>query len=171
MRRRYRPTYGLQLTFLNPTTDPNTMNDTPNFQSILDEAPTEVLVPPPMPVGTYLCIVSGYEYGESNQKKTPFVQFQLRPVAASEDVDEEELAEIGGLDGKTLRTTYYLTEDAAYRLDEFHEHCGVNLSEAAKRSSRNDMVINAEVMAVVKHGQSKDGSRTFAEVARTLPAN
>ena len=53
----------------------------PNFATILDEAPTEVNRPKPLPSGTYLCTVTGWETGKSSQKQTPFVQFNLRPMA------------------------------------------------------------------------------------------
>ena len=127
------------------------MNDKPNFASILGEAPSEVDRPKPIPTGTYLCRVQGSRLTTSPQKGTPFVQFTLKPISAEDDVDEEDLAEMGGLDNKTLRLTFYLTEDAVYRLDEFHEHCGIDLSEESSRRSRNDEVVNAEVRALVKH--------------------
>jgi hypothetical protein len=147
------------------------MTDTPNFSSILDEAPTEVNVPAPLPQGTYLCVVTGQpRYDKSSKKGTDFVEFTLRPIAAEEDVDEEELNNAGGLEGKTLRATFYLTEDAVYRLDEFHAHCGIDLSEARSRKSRNEDVVNAEVRAFVKHETSQDGTRIFARLNRTLAA-
>lgn len=143
----------------------------PNFSSILDEAPTEVKAPPPMPAGTYTFIVQGQpRYDKSSKKGTDFVEFTLKPIAAESDVDEDELEELGGLEGKTIRATYYLTEDAAFLLDQFHEHCGVDLSEPASRKARNDEVVNAEVRGYIKHESSQDGSRTFARLARTLPA-
>ena len=148
------------------------MNDKPNFSSILDEAPTEIDRPKPLPAGTYLCVIAGApEYGKSSKKGTDFAQFTLKPMQAEDDVDEDELAEAGGVDGKTLRTTFYLTEDAVYRLDEFHEHCGIDISKKASRKTRNDEVVNAHVRVVVKHRTSEDGSRIYAEVSRTLAAD
>ncbi|HOA52104.1 MAG TPA: hypothetical protein PKI05_07590, partial [Thermogutta sp.] len=92
------------------------MNNKPNFASILDESPTEIDRPKPIPTGTYLCRVQGSPvYDKSSKKGTPFVQFTLKPISAEDDVDEEDLAEMGGLDNKTLRLTFYLTEDAVYR--------------------------------------------------------
>lgn len=144
----------------------------PNFSSILDEAPTEVDRPKPLPVGTYTCVVGGQPtYDKSSRKGTPFVMFTLRPTAAEADVDEEELAEMGGFDNKTIRATFYLTEDAAYRLDEFHVHCGLDLADESSRRQRNDEVVNAQVRAVVKHRSSDDGTQIYAELARTLPAD
>jgi hypothetical protein len=61
------------------------MNDKPNFASILDEAPTEIDRPKPIPTGTYLCRVQGTPtYDKSSKKGTPFVQFTLKPISAEE---------------------------------------------------------------------------------------
>lgn len=145
------------------------MTDTPNFASILDEAPSEVDRPKPLPVGTYHCVVQAPVYDKSSKKGTPFVMFGLRPIAVFEDVDQTELEESGGLDNRTIRATYYLTEDAVYRLDEFHQHCGLDLTNQQSRRTRNDEVINAEIIAVIKHEQSDDGTQTYAKLARTAP--
>jgi len=149
------------------------MNDQPNFASILDEAPTEINRPKPLPVGTYICVVQGQPtYDKSNKKGTPYVQFTLRPVAAEEDVDPEELEAMGGMENKTLRATFYLTEDAVYRLDEFHQHCGVDISDASvSRRNRNENIVNAQVRAVVSHRMAEDGSQVYAELKRTASAD
>lgn len=142
------------------------MNDAPNFASILDEAPSEVKLPPPMPTGTYRWIVQGWEQGESSRKQTPFVKFNLKAVEAMDDVDEDELAEVGGLEGKTRSLTFYTTEDAIYRLDQFHEHCGLDLRQKLSRKARNDEIINAEVLGTIKHRMTDD-KRVFAEIGQT----
>lgn len=143
---------------------------TPNFSSILDESPSEVAAPQPMPQGTYVCVVQGVTYDKTTKKGTDYAEFTLRPIAAEADVDEDELAETGELEGKTLRATFYLTEDAIYRLDEFHTHCGLDIAnDGLSRRARNDEVINQEVRAFVKHETSQDGSRIFARFNRSLP--
>ena len=146
------------------------MSNSPNFQSILDEAPTEVTSPPPLPVGTYLTTVINGEYIESSKKGTPGIEFTHRLIAAEADVDEDDLEASGGLEGRTIRNTYWLTPDAAFMLDQFHENCGLDLSEGESRRNRNDAVINAQVKVFIKHRPSNDG-RVFLEVARTLPAD
>ena len=91
-----------------------------SFESILDTPATEVERPKPLPAGTYSCIVRGLpEYGESSQKKTPFVRFTLAVQAAGDDVDTDELQEIGGIADKTIRNTFYTTPDALFRLTDF----------------------------------------------------
>src|SRR5262245_54045316 len=97
------------------------------FGSILDKPSASVERPKPMPVGTYLWIVQGLpRYDKSSVKKTEFVEFTLRPLQASEDVDLEALDAVGGLDGKSTKATYYLTEDAVWRLKDFLDNCGVD---------------------------------------------
>ena len=143
----------------------------PNFASILDEEPTEIIRPEPLPVGTYTAVVGMPRYDKSSKKKTDFVEFPLKIIEAHDDVDDEALGQAlgdGKLSDKEMRITFYLTEDAAYRLDEFHEHCGVDIQTPAKRRVRNEAVVNQEVGIVVKHTASDDGTRIYANIARTL---
>ena len=146
------------------------MNERANFASILDEAPTEINRPKPLPEGTYLCVVGQPEEGRSSKKGTPFVKFPQRPMSPLDDVDGDALEEVGGLESKNLSSTYYITDDAVYRLDEFHAHCGLDLSEPLSRRTRNGEVVNSQVLAVVKHRMSEDGTQAFGEVSRTAPA-
>lgn len=155
------------------------MNDQrPNFQSILDEAPDHVERPKPLPEGTYLCVVGAGVYGKSNKKQTPFVEFPLRVLQPMDDVDLDVLNEMGGCEGKSIRATYYTTTDAIFRLDEFHEHCGVDLGQPASRRSRNDLIVNSQVLAHVNHRETEITPEeraagvvpvVFAELRRTAP--
>ena len=145
---------------------------TPNFQSILGQSPTEVVRRPPMPAGTYLCVVGDWEAGQSSLKKTEFRKFALKPIAAMDDVDPAALEEVGGLEGTNLSTTFYITPDAIMMLDEFHENCGVDMTDGSTRKERNDEVKNAQILAVVSHRiDDRDPSRVYAEVRRTAKAD
>ena len=146
------------------------MSNAPHFASILDEAPTEINRPQPLPEGTYLCVVGQGEEGKSSKKGTPYIRFALKPIAALDDVDTEALNEIGGLESKNLSSTYYLTPDAVFMLDQFHAHCGLDLSDSASRRVRNAEVVNSQVLAVVTHRMSEDNTQAFAEVRRTASA-
>jgi hypothetical protein len=143
------------------------MSTTPHFASILDEAPTEVVFPPPLPVGTYLCTVGQHAETPKSKAGNTGIKFPLRPIAAMEDVDEEALNEIGGLEGKSLSITFWLTPDSITFLDQFHRDCGIDLSEPVSRRVRNQEVVNSQVLAVVTHRMSDDNTREFAEVKRT----
>lgn len=139
------------------------------FSSTLDEEPTEVVRPKPLPTGSYVFVVGPPRYDKSTKKGTEFTEFTLRAIAALDDVDQEDLNEMGGFDGKTVRATFYHTDDAIYRLDEFHEHCGIDLTQKASRRVRNDECVNAQVIGVIRHKASQDGSAIYAELARTAP--
>lgn len=147
------------------------MNDKPNFTSILDESPTEVKAPPLLPTGTYLARVGMYTVVEKpTSDGKPYVEFPFTVIAAGEDVDAEALAEAGGIKGQVLKRKYWVTDDAAVFFDQLHSDCGLDLTDKISRRQRNDMIVNSEVLIVVTHGQNQAGTRTFANVQRTLPA-
>lgn len=142
-----------------------------SFESILDTPATEVERPKPLPAGTYDAIVKGLpEYGESSQKKTPFCRFNLAMQIAGEDVDQDELDNMGGLDGKAIKSTYYTTPDALFRLTDFLEHCGIDPDGKTVRQMI-DETPNCSVKVVIGHRASEDGQQIFAEVKRTMKAD
>lgn len=146
-----------------------------NLSDILSRPATEFNFPPPLPVGGYHCVVAGLpEEIESSQKKTPGFKFTLNPIGTDSDVDEEELAKLGGLDGKSITHTLWISQDAlktettVAMLREFLEHCGID-AEGKSVMAMIDEVPNAEVKVFIKHTplQGRDGFR--AEVAKTAP--
>ena len=141
------------------------------FESILDTPATEVERPKPLPAGTYDAIVKGLpEYGESSQKKTPFCRFTYAIQAAGDDVDTDELETIGGLEGKTIRDTYYTTPDAIFRLTDTLERMGID-AEGKTIRQMIDETPNCSIRVVVGHRASEDGQQIFAEVKRTMKAD
>lgn len=145
---------------------------TPVFESILDRPSEDAERPKPLPQGSYVCVVHGLpEYGKSSKKQTDFVRFTLIPLQAMDDVDADALDEVGGLEGKSLSDTYYLTPNAEYRLRDFLDNCGIpsrdDDEEKLSHRARIEMATNQQVIAHVKHRASQDGSSVFAEVSGT----
>lgn len=150
----------------------------PNFGSILDKPASAVEKPKPIPQGTYIGIVKGQpRMDASSQKKTEFVEFTIELRQAMEDVDAEELkASLTKADGtsvnlatKTMRATYYLTDDALWRLKKFLIE-DLKIEEGTK--SLRQLVGEAMGKSVgifVKHEPSKDGQSVYANIANTLP--
>jgi len=103
-----------------------------------------------------------------SDEKTEKIRENLTPDFI--DVDEEDLAAVGGCLGKPAKLTFWITEDAVYRLDQFHEHCGLDLTEERSRKMRNDDVIGQSFRGFVKQKPSKDGTRMYSNIERTLPA-
>lgn len=140
----------------------------PQMSSVLDRKIGDYERPKSLPVGEYITVVQAHEFGKSSKKQTDFVRFTLKPLEALESVDTDALAEIGGLGEKTIRATYYLTENAGYRLKEFLEHCGLEdldmpVSQACAEAT------GCQIVATLVHGQSEDGTRQWTELSATAP--
>ncbi len=76
---------------------------------------------------------------------------------------------MGGFANKTIRATYYLTEESAYRLKDFLDHCDAGDDSMSLRE-RIGEAPNCQVMAFIRHTASQDGSSIYAELAKTAPA-
>lgn len=140
------------------------------FESILDKPASEIERPKPLPQGTYVCTVKGLpRFDKSSKKQTPFVEFTLQPIEAGEDVDEDNLKAMGGFKNKTIRATYYETEDAIWRLKKFIEDCGVEIEDGASLRQLIEECPGKQVTAYVKHQASEDGQSVFAQLASTAP--
>lgn len=145
------------------------MSPAPNFGALLDRAPSEVERPKPMPEGQYLWVVSGLpRYDKSSKKQTEFVEFTLKAVQAGTDVDQDELAEMGGIADKTTKATFYLTEGSLWRLKEFLEHCGIEEGDSLRAMIEETM--NCQVVGFIKHEASNDGESVFARLGKTANA-
>lgn len=149
-----------------------TQTTTPaSFGSILDRPSSEIERPKPLPVGTYVCVVKGLpRYDKSSKKLTDFVEFTLQPLQAGDDVDQEALQEMGGFVNKTLRATFYITEDAAWRLKKFLSDLGHDVDD--EKTSLRQMISESaglQVVVTVTHTSSDDGSAVYANVGMTAP--
>ena len=147
----------------------------PNFSSILDKPATDISRPKPLPIGTYLAIVEGLpRYDKSTKKQTDFAEFTLRVAAAADDVDQEELEEVGLAlkDGtpRSMKATYYLTEDAAWRLKKFLEDLGFDFSTDLTLREACENAANREVYITIGHEPSQDGQAVFARITGTAKA-
>lgn len=150
----------------------------PSFAPILDRAPTDVEPPKVMPIGSYSWIIRGMpRFDKSTQKKTDFVEFTVVPQAPLEDVDAEALdaaltkknGEKIALESKSQRLTFYLTEDAIYRLKDFLKHCGFDVDdeEQSLRQMLNETP-NRTFGGYISHKPSEDGERMYANITRTF---
>ena len=142
---------------------------TPNFAAILDQPVSETSRPKPLPAGSYICVVEGLpEQDVSAKKKTPYVRFTLRPLQAQDDVDADALNDQGGFGSRTFKATYYVTEDAKWRLKKFLED--LQIDDEGEDKTFSQMISESpgrQVIAYVKHRASEDGEAVYAEVNGT----
>jgi len=146
-----------------------------NFGAILDRPSTEIERPKPLPVGTYVCVVKGLpRQDKSARKGTEFVEFTLQPLGIYEnengetDVDPDELAAMGGFEKRTIRATYYLTEDAIWRLKSFLDDLGIEEGDKSLRQRISESP-GHQVLAVIAHQASDDGQNIYANLKSTAP--
>lgn len=150
------------------------------FGSILDKPSTDVERPKPLPPGTYHCVVDGQpRMDKSSKKGTEFVEFSLKPMSALDDVNEDDLqtaltsgdGSVKALSEKRIRATYYLTEDALWRLKKFLVN-DLQIEEGKKKIRQMvSEAMNRQVLAQVKHVPSDDGQSMFAQLASTGPVS
>ena len=145
------------------------MNDSPNFGAILDKPTAEVNRPPAFPQGSYVAVVQGLpKFDKSSKKQTEYVEFEMKPLQALDDVDEEALKAFGPLGESTLRLTFYLTEKSAYRLKEFIIN-DLQIEEQETLRPMIDETPGQQCVIHVKHTASDDGKGVYANISSTAP--
>ena len=140
-----------------------------DFTSLLEKRLDDVEAPALLPQGSYIMTVAGYRTGESAKKKTPYVEFDLKISSAMDDVDQEELAKVKNLQDKTLKTQFYLNEDALFRLKDFCKKTGVP-TEGKSFTEILSEIAGAQLIGIVNHRVNPENTdQVFAEVRSFLP--
>ncbi len=141
-----------------------------DFSSILSKAPSDVEKPKPLPVGSYVVVVRGQpKFDKSTKKQTPYVEFTYGIMAPGEDVDSDDLKAYGPLADKTMRDTYYLTENSLWRLKEMLSNCGLDEDDYETMQEMVEATPGKQLMINIKHEASQDGTAVFANVGSTAP--
>lgn len=140
-----------------------------DFTSLLEKKLDDVEAPALLPQGSYVMTIAGYRTGESAKKKTPYVEFDLKISSAMDDVDQEELAKVKNLQDKTLKTQFYLNEDALFRLKDFCKKTGVP-TEGKSFTEILSEIAGAQLIGIVNHRVNPENTdQVFAEVRSFLP--
>lgn len=134
-----------------------------DFTSLLNKSMDDVEAPALLPEGSYVMTITGYRTGESQQKKTPYVEFDLKIQAANEDVNQEELAKVKNLQDKTLKTQFYLSEDSLFRLKDFLSKAGHDISGKSFAEVLSE-IAGSQVVGIVSHRVNPNNTeQVFAE--------
>lgn len=139
-----------------------------DFQSILDQKVGEVERPKPLPRGTYLTVVAGPPvFTKVGADQTDAADFSLKVLQPSSDVDPAEIAKFeDGVMGKNIRARFFLTRDAASRLDDFlNKHLGIEGDMSLREALA--LAPGRQVYATIEHTPSKDGSVMYANLKST----
>lgn len=96
-----------------------------NWNELAQMRVGDVKPPPILPVGHYDGLIVGdYKTGNSSQKQTPFVTYEVKLNGARGDVDQSALAEIYDPFGRTQELTFWLSPNALYILTDFAKALG-----------------------------------------------
>lgn len=150
------------------------------FSDALDRKLEEIKRPPNLPVGHYVWQISKHpEMDELDSQRTGTtfdrVTFQLTCLSATDDVDQDDLAAYGNVQGATQRKTFLFTRDESekaafdrsmFNLRRFLGHLGVDenlpLSEALAAS------VGCQCLGELTHRPDpNDPEVIYAEVGRT----
>lgn len=141
---------------------------TANFSAILSQKVEETERPKPLPAGNYVSTIVKHEFGESSQKKTPYVRFWVKMQAAMDDVDQTLLAEVKNWNQKELRLDFYLTEDAMFRLRDFLEG---TLQLSTGGMAYSDLIPTTTGMSMISTiAHEINGDSIFATIKDTAAA-
>lgn len=139
----------------------------PNFAELLNKPAGQAKKPTVLDAGDYPVVIKGHEFGESSNKKTPYVRFNLGvlgwPEGATPQTDEE--GDVVDLSKKSLRRDFFLTDDALYRLDEFlRDELGIAV-EGRSYAETLPETTGAQCIADVRQGINQNTNALFNDVA------
>lgn len=150
------------------------------FSDALDRKLEEIKRPPVLPLGHYVWQISKHpeiDEFESTRTGTTFerVTFNITCVQASDDVDTDDLANYGNVQGAQNRKTFLFSnnpdekaafERSMFNLRRFLDHCGVDeslpLNEALAAS------VGQQFLGELTHRPDpNDPEIIYAEVGKT----
>lgn len=138
-----------------------------NFKSLLKGTAEAAERPPKLPAGQYLSTLMSFVYGKSRKKQTPSVEFHWAINAASDEIDAELLVDNKGqpmdVEGKKIRSTFYITPDAMWRLKEFFEAVTGSISGRSFEELISDSP-GIQAWLDVSQVPTDDGEDTYNEV-------
>lgn len=95
-----------------------------NFADLANTKVGDVEAPKALPPGHYAAIITGPMTERRAQSGNLGAQFPVKLVEALDDVDQEELAEIGGIPEKTYPLTFWLGANSLFILTNFGQAMG-----------------------------------------------
>jgi len=105
-----------------------------DLRALLDVPMDSVKAPAKWPAGTYHGFVEKYDFGESREKKTPYIRFFIKYTRADESIPADMLVDGEGkpLDmakgpgGRARYKDFYITDDSKFILVEFMKSVGID---------------------------------------------
>ena len=97
-----------------------------NISSFIKKPAGQAKKPPALPAGNYQYVIKGFETGDNNKNKTPYLRLAIGLLGYGEDIDQSEIDPGIDLSKRQMRKDFYLTDDSLWRLDEFIKTTGID---------------------------------------------
>jgi hypothetical protein len=135
------------------------------FSDILKRRAADIEPPKPLPAGVYSAVVDGpFRQVESKEKKTPGIEFTFRLIEPVSVNDMDMLVKAGGCAGKTMRHTFYISENNEWRLQQFLvNHLGIEAEDKTieqcliEASGRSVAVVIKNEVRTAANGEARLG--------------
>jgi hypothetical protein len=144
-----------------------------DFSNILHQPMSSLEKPKPLPAGIYAGVYSGYKFDKTaKDEPTPFVQLQFL-VLAPVEVDEEALAQAGGMPEKGLnvRKDFYLTDKAAFRLREALEALGADSTSTTAGEALEALKGGPALLLLKQESKRGEPETIYTILDKILPNN
>lgn len=139
-----------------------------NITDLLNKRADDVEKPKPLPPGHYLAIVSGPPKIDVKQVKGEerhIADLSLKILSAGEDVDQDHLAEAGGIgNNRLMRFTFWLDEESLWKVKDTAITLGLEV-EGQSIGQILQAFPNTRCTVKVVHTPARDGSGSvFANI-------
>lgn len=157
-----------------------------DFSAIARQAAGQSKKPPRLYPGNYPAVAKGFEWGDANKNKTPYVRLNIGftgfPADMPESWDEFDnesqkttTVQASDIDlaKRQMRYDFYMTPDSKWRIDEFLKLMGINCgTEDAPRTYEETLseLIGQPMTAEVVHQLNQQTNDTFVQIKTLGPA-
>lgn len=148
-----------------------------DLSSLLKRPANAALKPQALPIGDYPGIIKSFAFDDKNRNNTPYVRFQLGLLDWPESVSQEERGQTGpdgvfvltDLSKRNMRTDFYLTEDAFYRLTDLCKSCGLDAGQ--EYDVLIPQLVGQRVTVTIQQDVNQQTSEIFNKVAKVFGTN
>lgn len=143
-----------------------------NWEDLAQTRVGEVEPPKQLPVGHYGCVIRGAgEIDNKGKKKTLVITFPIRLTEALSDVDENDLADAGGLPDKDYELPFWLTPNSLYRFTEFGKSLGASDDMSVPEMAEHLATCGEAFCVEVTHDtdDTKTPPRTYMRIENPMP--
>jgi len=140
-----------------------------NFRALLAQKTNEVERPKTTPKGHFCATLINHEFGQSKRKQTPFVRFNCQLTSALSDVDPVALEGID-LSERKMWQDFYITPGSLFRLTDMLNRV-LGYEEGRQFDERIPDCDGMDVVVLVIHEQSEDGTETYAKIKTIMSAS